>query len=45
LQQISKAQAPAIAEEMKTKLQPFAQLHYIQRQPLLITKIADAAQS
>ncbi|MBO1928092.1 hypothetical protein J3998_10940 [Thiomicrorhabdus sp. 6S2-11] len=45
LQQISKAQAPAIAEEIKTKLQPFAQLHYIQRQPLLITKIADAAQS
>lgn len=41
LNQLSKAQAPGIAEEMKTKLLPFAQLQYIQRKPLLITQIAD----
>lgn len=45
LNQLTQRQAPAIADEMKTELLPFAQLQYMQRKSLLITNIADPAQS
>ncbi|BBP44752.1 hypothetical protein THMIRHAS_01250 [Thiosulfatimonas sediminis] len=45
LNQLAKAQAPAIASAFSSDLLPFAQWQALQRKPLLVSKIADAAQS